>query len=798
MTLESTDLGIDTDFEFYQDNGSNVSNTIKDIELVVNTMETIYEAADIGITYEITTMIIRTTSSDPYTSSDAETLLNQFKDHWNTSPQTFIRRDTAQLFSGRNFSGSTIGIAWLGVICNVSSLGYSVVESKFTSNLTERAALSAHEVGHNWNADHCDGQPGCAIMCSVLGSCSGILTDFSDFEVDQIVGFKNSRTCLLDVPAAITPPFSDTFPSTTLSTTNWTYNFGGVVNSDGTNEPSASFSLSLDTSGSEEFRDDDVRTNFILLSGTTGVVLEYFSQHKGVENGEQFVVEYYATTREWLELERLTSNGVDETTYTFHSLNIPSLGLWNEFRVRFRPEANDSGDDWYIDNVSVSAGGVVDLTAPTPNPMTFAVPPFPAGTTSVSMVATTAIDADTPPVEYEFDFTILTPGGTDSGWQSSTSYTDTGLAVNTDYSYRVRARDSAETPNNTDFSATLSTATAIETPATAPILFGATSNSISMLSAQSYTNLLLGLSGVFFDSTTSGGDGGLNEWIQVTTETATGLAPDKLFTFQVKARNQLGVETSFSPTASMATLANVAGAPVLGGATCDSMTIDVVPNGNPSITTYSIQCTATSPNDPAWSGKFVSATGTPTATADFQTDAIWAVKTVTSLQDDTAYTFQVTSKNQEGVLSAASSSASLTTDDCTDPCELDTDGDGTNDCDDGCPDDPGKTSPGVCGCGTADTDSDGDGTANCVDACPNDPGKTEPGVCGCGVSDSDTDGDGTADCNDSCPDDPNKTDPGICGCGVSDADSDGDGAADCNDACAAIPTRQSPGFAVAG
>lgn len=53
---------------------------------------------------------------------------------------------------------------------------------------------------------------------------------------------------------------------------------------------------------------------------------------------------------------------------------------------------------------------------------------------------------------------------------------------------------------------------------------------------------------------------------------------------------------------------------------------------------------------------------------------------------------------------------------------------------DECPNDPNKTSPGECGCGTPDIDSDNDLVFNCHDLCPNDPNKTEPGECGCGVS----------------------------------------------------------------
>lgn len=127
------------------------------------------------------------------------------------------------------------------------------------------------------------------------------------------------------------------------------------------------------------------------------------------------------------------------------------------------------------------------------------------------------------------------------------------------------------------------------------------------------------------------------------------------------------------------------------------------------------------------------------------------------------------------------------------PCEVDSDGDGVVDCNDGCPADPLKVAPGACGCSVADTDTDGDLTPDCNDGCSRDPLKVAPGTCGCGVSDVDTDGDAVADCNDGCPADPAKTSAGICGCGVADVDTDGDSVADCIDGCPSDPSKTAPG-----
>ena len=80
-----------------------------------------------------------------------------------------------------------------------------------------------------------------------------------------------------------------------------------------------------------------------------------------------------------------------------------------------------------------------------------------------------------------------------------------------------------------------------------------------------------------------------------------------------------------------------------------------------------------------------------------------------------------------------------------DPCTVDTDGDGTNDCDDGCPSDADKTAAGTCGCGVTDVDTDSDGTPDCNDGCPFNDELTAIGECGCQpcTDDGGDGGDGT-------------------------------------------------------
>jgi hypothetical protein len=97
-----------------------------------------------------------------------------------------------------------------------------------------------------------------------------------------------------------------------------------------------------------------------------------------------------------------------------------------------------------------------DITAPAPDPMTWATVPTATGQTAITMTATTATD----PSGVQYSFECTAGGGHSSGWQSSPTYTDTGLSVETTYSYRVQARDMSPAQNMTGFSATASATTA--------------------------------------------------------------------------------------------------------------------------------------------------------------------------------------------------------------------------------------------------------------------------------------------------------------------------------------------------
>ena len=360
-----TKIAFDADFEFYQKNGSNVTSTINDIETVMNNVTFVYDR-DVNISYEYSAIVVRATAADPYTTSVMTDLLCEFRTKWNTLPESEIFRDVAQLFTGKTIQGSVIGLAWLGVVCNqqgndcsgFGNLAYSSVESRFTTISDFRTALTAHELGHNWQAQHCDSTNPCNIMCSIINSCqgtTGVNLKFSPTEQAQITSYRNAVSCDVALPPALAIPFSENFETNSVNANNWVFNKGGAISTAAQNEPSPTRSLNLNSASANEYGDDQIRSNFMLLGGQSTATVSYFVQRTGVESGEQLVVEYFNNLLKWQALNTITSDGINQTTFTQFSNTVPANGLHNKFRLRFRTLGDQTDDNWYIDNVSVVA-----------------------------------------------------------------------------------------------------------------------------------------------------------------------------------------------------------------------------------------------------------------------------------------------------------------------------------------------------------------------------------------------------------------------------------------------------------
>ena len=186
---------------------------------------------------------------------------------------------------------------------------------------------------------------------------------------------------------------------------------------------------------------------------------------------------------------------------------------------------------------------VADTTAPTPNPMTWAIGEGPnaVSDTQITMTAATATDAVTPPVQYYFTNKTIT--GHDSGWQDSTTYTDSGLSSNTTYTYNVMARDSvAPVPNITTASADANATTHAVADTTCPdpnppgfaSAPAAVSDTSITMTATTETDAQ-GVMYYFTNKTTAGHNSG---WQASATYTDTGLTPDVNYGYTVKAEDK--------------------------------------------------------------------------------------------------------------------------------------------------------------------------------------------------------------------------------------------------------------------
>jgi hypothetical protein len=135
--------------------------------------------------------------------------------------------------------------------------------------------------------------------------------------------------------------------------------------------------------------------------------------------------------------------------------------------------------------------------------------------------------------------------------------------------------------------------------------------------------------------------------------TISSLQPDTQYNFRAVGTVS-GTPTNGS-NASFYTLANVPGVLTVGNPTIATLDVTVTTttqNSNPATTKYAIREAG---------GNYVQANGSLGATAVWQTAAVWATVTVTGLDDDTLYSFDVKARNTTAVETTFGTAVSGTT-----------------------------------------------------------------------------------------------------------------------------------------
>jgi PKD repeat protein len=135
---------------------------------------------------------------------DAGDLLDDFTD-WGNAGNFGVTFDVGELWTNRNFAGSTIGIAFLNGICN--SVKYHCLQD-FSNDADLLRCLTSHELGHNFSSNHDACSTGTFIMCPFVSTS----TTWSTGSTNAINNYMQTRInngCLS--PCASSPPVVSAF-----------------------------------------------------------------------------------------------------------------------------------------------------------------------------------------------------------------------------------------------------------------------------------------------------------------------------------------------------------------------------------------------------------------------------------------------------------------------------------------------------------------------------------------------------------------------------------------------------------
>jgi len=215
------------------------------------------------------------------TTTDASSFISDIRTKKNNGQIPFIKNSQALLHvvTGRDFNGSTAGIAFVDAICD--SNGFGVGTTSVVGSIALTAVVMAHELGHNFGSFH-DGNSANSAIAGMCASGSHIMSSsisngFSGFSSCSVTQMVNSVESVSSPSQCFNYP-ADIAISDALSPTN--VNVGDTF--------SASYMVSVVETGFQA-------VGQIVLTGTSNVGAQFTSvtangnactidSHAGYEN----------------------------------------------------------------------------------------------------------------------------------------------------------------------------------------------------------------------------------------------------------------------------------------------------------------------------------------------------------------------------------------------------------------------------------------------------------------------------------------------------------------------------------
>ncbi len=188
--IKELKIGVTADYEYYQIHGSSAATKI---QALYNQVDGIFRE-ELGIALSLTKITVFNDIADPYSdSTNAYDILQEAGNYFAASSD-FNDNGINQMISGKNFDGSTIGLAYVNTVC-YSNKKYRVsLIQNYESFSSAQLIVSAHEMGHNLGATHDSAEDGMHIMWP--SASSSIELTFSERSKGEITP-NLTKSCFL-------------------------------------------------------------------------------------------------------------------------------------------------------------------------------------------------------------------------------------------------------------------------------------------------------------------------------------------------------------------------------------------------------------------------------------------------------------------------------------------------------------------------------------------------------------------------------------------------------------------------